>query len=67
MKNPQFKRLFFFREEEKKFLEERDRVLEGKPGQEWANVGTLVDFKATKMEGKDTTRMRKILIEMKQK
>lgn len=61
-----FNCFFNSRIEEKKFCEERDTVFSSGSGQEWAHIGTLIDLKAVKMEGKDTSRMKKILIEMKQ-
>jgi len=49
---------------EKKFVEERDIAISGTGKNQWENVSKLIDFKAAP-SGKDNTRMRKILIELK--
>jgi len=54
------------RSNEDKFVAERDSVLSGTNSKnEWVRVATLVDFKSTAV-GKDTSRMRKVLIDLKQ-
>jgi len=58
------------REVEKKFLAERDFALENSNSDNastiWENAANLVDFKQAPV-GRDTSRMRKILIDLKQK
>eukprot|EP00027_Filamoeba_sp_ATCC50430_P006943 CAMPEP_0168559416 /NCGR_PEP_ID=MMETSP0413-20121227/10511_1 /TAXON_ID=136452 /ORGANISM="Filamoeba nolandi, Strain NC-AS-23-1" /LENGTH=121 /DNA_ID=CAMNT_0008590641 /DNA_START=73 /DNA_END=438 /DNA_ORIENTATION=+ len=55
---------------EQKFVEERDAVIlstskeKEANAQAWANVATLIDFKAPAV-GRDTARMKKLLIELK--
>jgi len=54
------------RSNEKQFISDRDSVLSGTGNtNEWARVATLVDFKAAAV-GRDNSRMRKILIDLKQ-
>eukprot|EP01114_Cavostelium_apophysatum_P009747 TRINITY_DN22_c0_g3_i1.p1 TRINITY_DN22_c0_g3~~TRINITY_DN22_c0_g3_i1.p1 ORF type:complete len:190 (-),score=33.06 TRINITY_DN22_c0_g3_i1:109-678(-) len=54
------------RTNEKTFVADRDAVLSGSASSnEWARVATLVDFKTTTTSMKDTSRMRKILIDLK--
>ena len=61
---------YLFRKNEQKFIDERDAVIlsTGKEkeanAQAWANVATLIDFKAP-VVGRDTTRMKKLLIDLK--
>jgi len=52
------------RTSEKTFVADRDSVLSGTSGSEWSRVSTLIDFKATAI-GRDNSRMRKVLIELK--
>jgi len=53
------------REDEKKFVRERDAILEGgNYANDWERVGALIDFKAPAI-GRDTSRLRKLLIELK--
>jgi len=56
------------RNNEKKFISDRDSVLSGtNSSNEWARVATLIDFKTAVSAGsKDNSRMRKILIDLKQ-
>jgi len=54
------------RREETQFISDRDGVLSGTGSKnEWARVATLVDFKSAAI-GRDNSRMRKILIDLKQ-
>eukprot|EP01116_Phalansterium_solitarium_P003751 TRINITY_DN1456_c0_g1_i1.p1 TRINITY_DN1456_c0_g1~~TRINITY_DN1456_c0_g1_i1.p1 ORF type:complete len:203 (+),score=70.43 TRINITY_DN1456_c0_g1_i1:60-611(+) len=53
------------REEEKKFIRERDAVLDGSNySNDWERVASLIDVKAIPI-GRDTGRLRKLLIELK--
>lgn len=58
--------LTHFSDDEEKVIAERDAALDGSgSSNDWARVASLIDFKLAP-SGRDTSRMRKLLIDLKQ-
>jgi len=52
------------RQSEEKFLKENTALLQGTGGNEWERISKLIDFKQAPV-GRDTTRLRKLLLDLK--